>query len=232
MGVLRGLWTDLLAFKLAVTNWIASPAVTVSGVSTAAKQDALSTLFGAQADAAATAFDTTASSMFALFKAIAARTINGRQVPLTFARPADNIPYTGGDVIGDATTAVHELANAGPAGALLMLDNVFSQWELAAVPSGATTFTDHFYDAAPDAITDNSVWVLTSANDKAHHLGSITYNAYGVVGGHLESQNPQLGQSFKLAAGSTSLWVERVTNGGFTPAGATSRTYRYNFIPL
>lgn len=150
-----------------------------------------------------------------------------RSIP-TVTRPANQTPYTAGDVIGNGPTgvpnAVIEFASIGPAGGHIVVTSVDLMAYIASIPSGMTSFRLHLYDASPaSALADNAAWDLPSG-DRANYLGYVDVGTLVDVGSTLFVQTTQVNQQFKLAAGQTSLWGYLVTNGGFTPA-ANSEVY-------
>lgn len=88
-------------------------------------------------------------------------------------RPADTTAYAAGDVIGTAVTSVLNFSAAGPTfGGNLVLTNVTLEIDVAAIPSGMTTFRLHLYNAAPTAIADNVAYDL-AAGDRTKYLGFV-----------------------------------------------------------
>lgn len=161
---------------------------------------------------------------------------------VSFARPANTTAYTAADVIGAADTVT--AANAGSAvlsfsGAGRLACDVFIttatlQIDLAAVPSGMTSFRLHLYASAPTAILDNAAWALSSANDKSFYLGYIDLGTPAVIGSVLFVQtdgiNKQLSYlgGYSPSGGYVGLYGELVTNGGYTPASGTTYTVTLN----
>jgi hypothetical protein len=149
------------------------------------------------------------------------------EVALAFARTADTNQYTAGDVLGinaagSPGSAIHALASAGPAGALMTLEKLQLDIENSSVPSGMANFRLHLYDASPTAILDNAAFDLTST-DKAKHLGWVDLPTPEDLGSMLKTfAVPML--PVKLASGQTSLYFELETRGTYTPASGT--TYR------
>lgn len=152
---------------------------------------------------------------------------------VTFPRPSNITTYTAGDVIGiadagtpaNAGSAIHEFTSIGPAGGSILITAADLRIDVAAVPSGMTSFRLHLYDAPPTAILDNAAWDLP-AGDRTAYLGYIDIGTIVDVGSTLYVQADQINKQFKLAAGSTSLYGQLVTNGGFTPGSATVKRLR------
>jgi hypothetical protein len=153
----------------------------------------------------------------------------GYSPAITFTRPENTTLYTAGDVLGiadsgtpaNAGSAIHELANAGPAGGLVFFSELLLQVGLTAVPSGMANFRLHVFNASPTAILDNAAFDLQSA-DRDKYLGYLDIVTPEDFGSTLVGEGVLRGKSFKLADGQTSLWVILETRGGYTPASATS----------
>lgn len=152
---------------------------------------------------------------------------------VTFTRPANVTAYTAGDVIGvadvsvaaNAGSAIHEFTSIGPSGGTVLITAADLRIDVAAVPAGMTTFRLHLYDASPTAILDNAAWDLP-AGDRTAYLGYIDLAQMADVGSTLYVQNDQVNKQFKLASGSTSLYGQLVTNGGYTPSSAAVKRLR------
>jgi hypothetical protein len=148
---------------------------------------------------------------------------------VTISRPENTTAYTAGDVIGvaaaiaaNAGSAIHELTNIGPAGGRIWITAADWMDYVASVPAGKTSMRMHIYDASPTAILDNAAWSLLAA-DRTKYKGYIDLGspaAMGVTPTTLFVEAEQINKPIKLAAGSTSLFVQIVTNGGYTPGSA------------
>jgi hypothetical protein len=158
---------------------------------------------------------------------------------VTITRPSNTTAYTAGDVIGvadagtpaNAGSAIHELANIGPAGGWIMITAADLMVYVTGVPAGMTSFRLHLYSASPTAILDNAAWDLP-AGDRAGYLGYIDLGSPADVGSTLYVQAEQINKQVKLAAGSTSLYAELVSNGGFTPASGAVKKLRASAVAL
>jgi hypothetical protein len=156
-------------------------------------------------------------------------------ITLGFGRTADTNIYTAGDVIGinaagSPGSAIHTLAAAGPAGALMMLVKLELTIGAAAVNAGMANFRTHFYNAAPTAILDNAAFDLTST-DQAKHLGWIDLPTPEDLGSVLKTTVAPF-IPFKLADGQTDFRFELETRGGYTPASGTIYTVRAVFARI
>ena len=143
--------------------------------------------------------------------------------PLSLTRTADTNAYAAGDVIGTGTgsgNAVLDLGVLGPAaGGEVMITGATLEIDLAAVPSGMTSFRLHLYNAAPpSALADNAAWDLVSG-DRASYLGYVDLGTPQDVGSTLFVQADQINSQKTMPAGH--LFGYLVTNGGYTPASAT-----------
>jgi len=146
-------------------------------------------------------------------------TFDGFDSAVTITRPANTTPYSAGDVVGNATTAIQEFANIGPAGGYIVIKSADLRIDVAAIPAGMTTFRLHLYDVSPTAIIDNAAWDLPAA-DRASYIGYIDHGTVLDLGSTLYVQANSINKQFKLASGSTSLFGQLVTNGGYTPGSA------------
>ena len=164
---------------------------------------------------------------------------DGQTSAVSFTRPANATPYTAGDVVGvadvsvaaNAGSAIHVFASIGPSAGAIIITGADLRIDVAAVPSGMTSFRLHLYDAAPTAILDNAAWDLP-AGDRTAYLGYIDIGAAVDVGSTLYAQADQVNKQFKLASASTSLYGLLVTNGGFTPTSAAVKRLRLHSVSL
>lgn len=154
-------------------------------------------------------------------------TVDGKayRAAADITRPANTTAYTAGDVIGTGTgdDAIITLANVGPSAGFVIVQSIELVIGISAVPSGMTSFRLHFYNAKPAAAADNSVFDLGSA-DRNKYIGYIDLAAPVDLGSTCFTQVDFPGKLFKLDTGSTSLFCELQTIGGFTPA-ANSEVY-------
>lgn len=158
---------------------------------------------------------------------------------LSFSRPENTTAYTAGDVLGiadsgtpaNAGSAIFELTNIGPAGGHIVITDSLFQVHVTSVPSGMTSFRLRLYDASPTAILDNAAWDLP-ANDRSPNLGYIDLGTPVDVGSTLEVQQTGINKKVKLAAASTSLWCEIITNGAYTPSSAAAKSLKLQSISV
>lgn len=138
------------------------------------------------------------------------------------ARPNDTTPYTAGDVVG----AVGEFTSIGPAGGRIMITDVILRVDVAAIPSGMTTFRLHLYNATPpSALTDNAAWDLPSG-DRASYLGFVDIGTPSDVGSTLWVERQGVNKIVDLAPASTSLFWYLQTIGGYTPTAQASKAIK------
>jgi hypothetical protein len=132
----------------------------------------------------------------------------------TITRPANTTAYAAGDVVGGA----FEFPTIGPFSGDVLITTASLRIDVAAIPSGMTSFTLHLYDVTPpSAILDNAAWDLPSG-DRANYLGKIDLGSPADLGSTLRVQVDQVNTQLRLRGG-YSVWAYLVTNGGFTPAG-------------
>ena len=147
---------------------------------------------------------------------------------VTLTRPSNTTAYTAGDVIGvaDGTTpanagsAIITLSNIGPSGGYVLLQSVRLLIGNTSVPAGMGAFRLHLYTASPTAILDNAAFDLASG-EVANYVGYIDLPAPQDFGSILMTQADYPGTLVKLASGSSSLFAELETRGGYTPASGT-----------
>lgn len=154
-------------------------------------------------------------------------TVDGKayRAALDITRPANTTAYSAGDVIGTGSgdAAILTLSSIGPSGGYVLVQSIELVLGISAVPSGMTSFRLHFYNAAPGAAADNSVFDLASG-DRAKYIGYVDLPAPIDFGSTCFTQVDYPGKLFKLASATTSLFCELQTIGGFTPA-ANSEVY-------
>lgn len=141
----------------------------------------------------------------------------------TVTRPANATPYTANDVLGAAAAAI-TFANIAPsAGGEIIITGTELEIDVAAVPTGMTSFRLYLYSVTPpSALADNAAWDLASG-DRASFLGYVDLGTPVDLGSTLYVRTDAISAQF-TAAGS-SLFGYLVTNGGFTPAG-NSEVYK------
>lgn len=135
----------------------------------------------------------------------------------TITRPDDTTAYTAGDVFGESPAANIEFTNVLPeAGQHFYIVGARLVYNADAVKANMSTFTLHLYSSAPTAIADNTAWTLIAA-DKDKYLGSIEITLPVDKGAVLVMHMDGLSLKRKLAASSTTLYGQLVTDGNFTP---------------
>lgn len=138
----------------------------------------------------------------------------------TVTRPANTTAYTANDDLGAAIT----FANAAPSGGGdILINSVELEADIAAIPSGMTSFRLYLYSVTPpSALADNAAWDLPSG-DRASFLGYVDIGLIADLGSTLYCRVDGIAAQIKAA--SSSLFGYLVTNGGFTPA-ANSEVYK------
>ena len=156
---------------------------------------------------------------------------NAYKPVVSFARPGNASAYTAGDVVGGASSAVHELTNAGPAGGAVLVQSVDMSIGNSAVPAGMAGFRVHFYNAAPSGTTDNAAFNLL-AGERSSYCGYADLATPQDFGDTLWSQSDYIGRMIKLASGQTSVWAEIETRGAYTPASGTAYELQVGMVEL
>lgn len=136
----------------------------------------------------------------------------------TITRPDNTTAYAVGDVFGQNPACNTTFLNVlNEPGASFYLVGIKLIYNASAVPASMSTFTIHLFNAAPTAIADNTAWALIAA-DKDKYLGNVVITLPVDLGGVLIMHMDGLSLKRKLAASSTTLYAQLVTNGNFTPA--------------
>lgn len=137
----------------------------------------------------------------------------------SITRPANVTAYAAGDVVGGVLT----LAAAGPSAGHVVITSADLRYDVAAIPSGMSSFRLYIYSATPpSALADNAVWDLPSG-DRASFLGYIDLGSIADLGSTLFTQVDGINKQVKLGTGETALYGYLVTTAGYTPA-ANSET--------
>lgn len=140
-------------------------------------------------------------------------------VGLQITRPANQTAYTAGDVVGGALT----FSSIGPSAGAIMINSSELELDIAAVPSGMTSFTLYLYSVTPpSALADNAPWDLP-AGDRASFLGSLALGTPVDLGSTLYVIVGAIGKQIRLA--SANVFGYLVTTAGYTPA-ANSEVYK------
>lgn len=148
---------------------------------------------------------------------------------ITFTRPANTTAYTAGDVVGSATSAIHELTGAASSSSFVFVQSIQLLINNTSVPSGMTGFRVHLYSSAPTAISDNAAYTFTTS-DLAAWQDSFDLSTPAVRGSMLRSQAYYQGGIMKLQPASSSLYAVLETLGAYTPASGTAYTLRVKLL--
>ena len=162
----------------------------------------------------------------------AAVTSQGYSAAVTLTRPADTSAYAANDVVGAATgsTAALTFADMGPSGKEIMITSVALEVDVAAVPSGMTSFDLHLYNVTPpSALGDNVAFNLPSG-DRASYLGKINLGTPVDLGSTLWVETENLNKQVKLSG--TSLFAYLVTVGAYTPSSAAVKVITLHSVAV
>ena len=144
----------------------------------------------------------------------------------TVTRPADTTAYAAGDVVG-ATAAAITFADIGATFGHIVITDADLRIDVAALPSGMTTFRLHLYDATPpSALADNAAFDLP-AGDRANYLGYIDFDQIVDIGSTLYVQMTGVNKKLKMGS-EPNLYGYLVTTAGFTPSSAAVKSIRLN----
>lgn len=151
-------------------------------------------------------------------------------VAVSFNRPANQTLYAAGDVVGPSPAPL-TFAGVGASGETFLITGVQLELDIAAIPSGMTSFALFLYSVTPpSALADNAPFDLTS-NDRASFLGRIDLGTPVKYGSTCYCEVANVGKQVKLAASSSTVFGYLVTTGSFTPA-ANSETYKITLHTL
>lgn len=152
---------------------------------------------------------------------------------VSLTRTNDTNAYLAGDVIGAGTgsTAALSFTAVGAAGANVMITGASLEVDVAAIPSGMTSFTLQLYSVTPpSALGDNAAWDLPSG-DRASYLGPISLGSPLDVGSTLYSDQNQINKQVQLPAGA-GVFAYLVTVGAWTPAASTVFALKLHTVSL
>jgi len=145
-------------------------------------------------------------------------------VAVTLTRPANVTAYTAGDVVGQTGGGVLNFAAIGKSGGSILITRAELEVDIAAIPSGMTSFRLYLYSSAPpSAIADNAAFTW-AGTDRGPFLCFIDLGAPVLVGGGtLYCDFTGVNKQMKLVTADISAYL--VTAGGYTPA-ANSEVYK------
>jgi hypothetical protein len=128
----------------------------------------------------------------------------------TVTRPANTTAYAAGDVVGGVICfGAHQ--------GHFLLTTGDLRINVAAVPSGMTSFRLYLYkDAPPSNLADNAPWTLLTG-DRASFVAYVDLGSPAAIGGTLFTQVDGINKH--IALNGSTLCGYLVTNGAFTPAG-------------
>ena len=148
----------------------------------------------------------------------------------TITRPSNATAYTAGDVVGDTGgSAIISLTSAGPTAGFVIIQSISLVFSDSTVPSGMGAFRVHLYSASPTAIADNAAFDLASG-ERDTYMGYVDLPAPQDLGSSIYTQTDYPGRLIKLAAASTTLFVEIETRGAYTPVSASAVSLRVNLL--
>ena len=159
-------------------------------------------------------------------------TVDGKayRTTATITRPSNTTAYTAGDVVGDTGgSAIISLTAAGPTAGFVIVQSISLVFSDSTVPAGMGAFRVHMYSASPTAIADNAAFDLLSG-ERATYMGFIDMPAPQDFGSSLYTQVDYPGRLVKLAAASTTLFVQIETRGAYTPLSASTVNIRVNLL--
>jgi len=134
---------------------------------------------------------------------------------VTITRPADTTAYTANDVVGGAISFPALAWN----GADFIITSATLAINIAAVPSGMTSFRAYLYNVTPpSALADNAAWDLPSG-DRAAYIGYVDFGTPVDLGSTLYVQSDGVNAAIKSS--SITIFAYLVTIGAFTPAAST-----------
>lgn len=138
---------------------------------------------------------------------------------VNITRPANTTAYAAGDVVGAATAAL-TVSSIGPSGGgeVYLSASLFSI-NLAAIPSGMTSFQLALYNVnPPSAYADNAVWDLPSG-DRASFLGFMPLGTPADLGSTLFVEAFGVNKPITVPSGGA-LYAYLITAGAYTPSAS------------
>jgi hypothetical protein len=159
-------------------------------------------------------------------------TVDGKayRSTVTITRPSNTTAYTAGDVVGDTGgSAILTLSSIGPSGGYILIQSAALIFGDSTVPSGMGAFRIHLFSSSSTAIADNAPFDLTSGERDAY-MGYIDLSAPQDLGSTIYTQVDYPGRLVKLAAASTTLFVEIETRGAYTPVSASTVELRVSTL--
>jgi hypothetical protein len=159
-------------------------------------------------------------------------TVDGKayRTAATITRPSNTTAYTAGDVVGDTGgSAIISLTSVGPSGGFVLVQSISLVFSDSVVPSGMGAFRLHLYSASPTAIADNAAFDLVSG-ERDTYMGFIDLPTPQDLGSTIYTQTDYPGRLIKLAAASTTLFVEIETRNAYTPVSASTVSIRMNLL--
>lgn len=155
----------------------------------------------------------------------------GFRSEVQFTRPDNTTAYTALDVVGSATSSIHEFTQVGPRGGDLIVFAAELMINLAAVPSGMAGFRLHMYSSSPTAILDNAAFNLVSG-DRDAYMGYAEFGTPEDLGSTLFSQARFVYAEAQLASGVTSIWGQLQTIGAYTPTALEGYRVRLRTVEI
>ena len=155
----------------------------------------------------------------------------GFRSEVQFTRPANTTAYTANDVVGSATSAIHEFTQVGPRGGDVIVFAAELMVNLTAVPSGMSSFRLHLYSSSPTAILDNAAFDLVAA-DRDAYMGFVEFGTPEDLGSSLFSQARFVYMESQLQSAVTSIWGQLETRGAYTPTSGEGYRLRIRTIEV
>ena len=155
----------------------------------------------------------------------------GFRSEVQFTRPANTTAYTANDVVGSATSAIHEFTQVGPRGGDVIVFAAELMVNLTAVPSGMSSFRLHLYSLSPTAILDNAAFDLV-AGDRDAYMGFVEFGTPEDLGSSLFSQARFVYMESQLQSAVTSIWGQLETRGAYTPTSGEGYRLRIRTIEV
>lgn len=149
---------------------------------------------------------------------------------VSYTRPANTTAYAANDVEG-ATAAAFTFPNMGPPGGEIIITSAALEKDVAAVPSGQSSYRLYLYNVTPpSALADNAAFDLPSG-DRASFLGFLDIGAPVDLGSTCYVRSDNIGMQVRLAA-SGSLFGYLVTSGAYTPGSGDVGVVTLNAVPI
>lgn len=157
--------------------------------------------------------------------------VRGAGVSVSTTRPNDTNAYSAGDVIGSSTSSGGAVWTfTGFQAGEFMITSATLEIDVAAIPSGMTTFELALYSATPpSAYGDNTAWDVPSG-DRSVYIGRLQLGAPSDLGSTLHVSTDGINKQITLTG--ASLYAYLITDAGYTPTASAVYKVALHGLPI